>query len=46
MLAEGDNNPNLVLNLCLTKNPDLLSEEMLEEALAMDAPVYGCTKSE
>ena len=44
MLAEGDNNPNLVLNLCLTKNPDLLSEEMLEEALAMGASVNGSDK--
>ena len=35
MLAEGDKNPNLVLDMCLKKNPHLLMEEMLDKALAM-----------
>ena len=35
MLAEGDKNPNLVLDMCLKKNSNLLMEEMLDKALAI-----------
>ena len=45
MLAEGDSNPNLVLNMCLKKSWELLSEEMLEEALAMDTSVNRSDKA-
>ena len=43
MLAEGDNSPNLVLDMCLKKDPNLLMEEMLEEGLAINHSVdRGC----
>ena len=35
MLAEGDDQQDLVLDMCLKKDKNLLMEEMLEETLAM-----------
>ena len=46
MLAEGDKNPNLVLDMCLKKDPNLLMEEMLEKALAMNHSVNRGDKAE
>ena len=46
LLGEGDKNPNLVLDICLIKNPNLLLEEMLEEALAKSYSVDRGDKAE
>ena len=46
MLAEGDKNPNLVLDMCLKKDPNLLMEEMLDKALAMNHSVDRGDKAE
>ena len=45
MLAEGDRNPNFVLDMCLKKNPNLLMEEMLDQALAMHTSIDGGHKA-
>ena len=38
-LADGDKNPHLVLDMCLKKDPHLLLEEMLEEALSINGSI-------
>ena len=40
-LANGDSNPNLVLNIFLHKHPELFAEEGLAKALAIIAQVDG-----
>jgi hypothetical protein len=46
MLAEGDRNPNLVLDMCLKRDQHLLMDEMLEKALAMNHSVNRGDKTE
>ncbi|MBF0441546.1 MAG: hypothetical protein HQK54_06550 [Oligoflexales bacterium] len=46
MLASGDKNPKLVLDMCLKKDPNLFIEGMLEEALAMSCSVDRGHKGE
>ena len=43
-LADGDKNPNLVLNPFLKKNAELCSEEVFDKALAMILEINRCDK--
>ena len=45
-LADGDQNPHLVLYLFLRKNPELFAEEGFAEALAIIADVNGGHKGQ
>ena len=45
LLAEGDKNANLVLNIFWQKDPSLLLEEMVDEALAIGPSVDRSNKA-
>ena len=45
MLADGDQNPDLVLDIFWKKDRHLLLEEGLDQALAMGSPVDRCHKA-